>query len=151
MPKVIIPDTRIIPGLGRGPFLEPIEVSDHTYQNLRLGGYKIRLDKKLPYFKPKMDDKIKNNEENDFIDKKDVTNDVINYLSENNMTDNEKIDNIIDNEENDSDNEDDNNENEENDLNKLTIKDLKKILDDKGIKYKYNDTKKNLIDLIEKN
>lgn len=168
--KVIIPDKRFIPTLGKGPFLEPIEVSEEKFRFLKFGGYNVkRFNNKVDNAEKEsvvenkkvesevteetkvLEEEVNNTEVESDITEDNVSEDINEFDSvteETKVLEQEKADEVEESvvEENTSDTKE-----KEMDLEKLSNKELKSILDANSIEYKYNDTKSILINKIKEN
>lgn len=157
MIRVTISDNRLIPSLGRGPFNNPILISDQLYRQLKLAGYKIKKYVSNPenYIENKFKNEIKevkNTVEKELIKeevKEDITEPESSILPTN-------VEETVNEEENIEDNSIESDEEEtvgytEEELNSMSAKELRKILDENSIEYKNNESKVNLIKIILEN
>lgn len=156
--RVIINDEKYIPGVGQGPVKSPVSISEDLYRRLVVGGYTvIRIKTPKPVLVEndstvnsvldvktidKTSEEIPNEElEPEVEDKEEEPLEVAPVVEEENEDDNVEI---LDDTPEENVSSDENYEG-------LTVKDLKEMLDEKGIKYKYSSRRDELVDLLNEN
>ena len=135
MKKVLVKifDTKYIPGVGKGPFIDPpVAISQSTLRNLTLSGIKLIVVDKKDLEMAKKETVVEEVET-----EADVTVDDAEEVETEEITD-------------EADEETESFEEDEVDYEKYTIKELKTILDEAGVDYAGNALKKELIDLVKK-
>ena len=168
--KVIINEEGFIPGLGRGPFKTPFDLDSNQVFNLRQLGYlvlevkespdRIKLD---PSHLPKKESQPE--EEGSLIEEINTEEETESNEDQEVEETDETADEELDTEEETESNEDqeveetDETADEEEEFDELvkeigkesTVPELKKLLDDAGIEYKYNARKDELLEKIDQN
>lgn len=144
--KVVIYDEGFIPGLGRGPFRTPIEISEEKFfLYKRLGLTIINASKSVPMAESGVINRIKSKINN-------TSDTIIEDVSNEEIKKEEVIETIVE-EENTINDEIVNNENEEEvieeeiDINTLTKKELIELLTESGIEINGNMNKTQLLEL----
>lgn len=172
--KVIINEEGFIPGLGRGPFKTPFELDSNQVFNLRQLGYLVLEVKESPdrlNLDPSHlpEKEFQPEEEGSLIEEVDTEGED-QEVEESDETVDEEVDTEEESESNEeqeveesdetTDEEDESQEeSEDEEFDELvkeigkesTVPELKKILDDAGIEYKYNARKDELLEKIEQN
>src|SRR5699024_6593024 len=168
--KVIINEEGFIPGLGRGPFKTPFDLDSNQVFNLRQLGYlvlevkespdRIKLD---PSHLPEKESQPE--EEGSLIEEINTEEETESNEDQEVEETDETADEELDTEEETESNEDqeveetDETADEEEEFDELvkeigkesTVPELKKLLDDAGIEYKYNARKDELLEKIDQN
>lgn len=167
--KVIIKDKRFIPTIGKGPFLEPITITEEIYRFLKIGKYRVQkydptkdtknvINNKKPLMStdinideseiPEEDKNVKITFIAHEIDEDETENEATDEVEvEEETVEDEAIDEVEDETvEDETEDEATDEVEEEIDYSKMTVKELKALLDEYGIDYKYNDTKDILIE-----
>lgn len=139
-------NTNFIPGLGNGPFLKPVNISEQLYRDLKKLNYTIEVVENLyevtkvpTSFVPvaKQEEVV----ENEVIEE-DVSEDVVDDVSEDVIADEEDLaEEIVEEVVED--------ETAAIDPEELTVKELKAELTALGIEFKNNALKKELVDLLK--
>ena len=155
MKKVLVKifDTKYIPGVGKGPFIDPpVAISQSTLRNLSLAGIKLFVVDKKDLEKANKENETPitiNTNENDVTSDDNTVSEEVDSNVENTEETEVEVDEDVEVETETEDTTEEVVEDETN-YNALTIKELKTMLDEAGVDYPNNALKKELIDLVKK-
>ncbi|QXN67861.1 hypothetical protein FPHOBKDP_00107 [Listeria phage LPJP1] len=153
MPKVVIKDNKFVFGLGKGPFNNPVEISDELLRKLKISGYTVIEvnDRHIVYETPNNEEKaeeVKEDPKEELHQEEESDESVEATATEEENKDEEHQEES--NEEKtesskESDNEKVEDDSDEEDFKSMKVDELKEILEERGIEFKANDTKKVLL------
>lgn len=157
--KVIINSNKHIPGLGKGPFTEPIFIDDNHYHNLKAiedgAGFLVLKVEDGDLNDPlelKKGEEVKETEEvveeetakEEVVEEESVEETTEEPVKDTEVAEEETTEEVVEEE-----SDEEVKEESEVDFSEMTVKEIKKELDELGVEYKYDAKKAELIEVLE--